>query len=134
MNASEKYNINSAGFYKMETGSLIQTGMENLLRSFPIKSLIIFIKVVILTLKIFAAGFFFAMLTASGWSEADNHLPFPIRDHCMTFINSTTLMVIGGSQGSGYIAQTFYFHHQLTASPNSVVLGPLLTEPRGEMR
>jgi hypothetical protein len=49
------------------------------------------------------------MLTEEGWESNIPSLPVTIYAHCMVTVNSTTVMVIGGSQDGQISGKTFYF-------------------------
>ncbi len=49
------------------------------------------------------------MLTEEGWKSNIPSIPVTIYSHCMVTVNSTTVMVIGGSQNYQFSAKTFYF-------------------------
>ena len=49
-------------------------------------------------------------LTEEGWRKNTPFLPVSIASHCMVQINSTTVMIIGGSQNQEYKANTFYLN------------------------
>ncbi len=49
------------------------------------------------------------MLTEEGWENNIPSLPVNIYSHCMVTVNSTTVMVIGGSQYDHFLGKTFYF-------------------------
>jgi hypothetical protein len=67
------------------------------------------------------------MLTEVGWRSNIPSLPVTITRHCMVTVNSTTVMVIGGSQnGQGYSGKTFYF----TFGEESWTEGPELKNKR----
>jgi hypothetical protein len=61
------------------------------------------------------------MLTEEGWENDAPFLPVSIASHCMVQINSTTVMIIGGSQNNqDYTANTFYLNikeHKWTEGP-----------------
>jgi hypothetical protein len=67
------------------------------------------------------------MLTEEGWESNIPSLPVTIYSHWMVTVNSTTVMVIGGSQnGPGYSGKTFYF----TFGEESWTEGPELKNKR----
>ncbi len=66
------------------------------------------------------------MLTEEGWESNIPSLPVAIADHCMVTVNSTTVMVIGGTQNNQYSAKTFYF----TLGEESWTEGPELKNKR----
>ena len=72
-----------------------------------------------------------ALLTPDGWSDSEVELPFGVISHCATFVNATTIIIIGGLKEGLDVDQTFFFH---LSSPNSVVPGPPLSHQRKEMR
>jgi hypothetical protein len=49
------------------------------------------------------------MLTEEGWESSILSLPVTIPAHCMVTVNSTTVMVIGGSQNGQISGKTFFF-------------------------
>ena len=51
------------------------------------------------------------VLSDGGWQDFSISLPVTIYAHCMVFVNSTTVMIIGGIQnGVGDSPNTFYFN------------------------
>ncbi len=67
------------------------------------------------------------MLTEEGWESNIPSLPVTINRHCMVTVNSTTVMVIGGSQNDQYWSgNTFYF----TFGEESWTEGPELKNKR----
>jgi N-acetylneuraminic acid mutarotase len=66
------------------------------------------------------------MLSEEGWESNIPSLPVTIYGHCMVTVNSTTVMVIGGSQDSQYSGKTFYF----TFGEESWTEGPELKNKR----
>jgi hypothetical protein len=67
------------------------------------------------------------MLTGQGWESKIPSLPINISFHCIVNVNSTTVMVIGGSQnGDQYSGKTFYF----TFGDKSWTEGPALKYKR----
>jgi hypothetical protein len=47
------------------------------------------------------------VLTANGWEKFSPSLPVTINMHCMVLLNSTTAMVVGGSQNNFISANTY---------------------------
>jgi hypothetical protein len=68
----------------------------------------------------------FEMLTQQGWEINIPSLPVTIYAHCMVAVNSTTVMVIGGSQNVQFSGKTFYF----TFGKESWTDGPALKYKR----
>ncbi len=66
------------------------------------------------------------MLTEEGWESNIPSLPVTIAAHCMVTVNSTTVMVIGGTQNNQYSGKTFYF----TVGEQSWTEGPELKNKR----
>jgi N-acetylneuraminic acid mutarotase len=66
------------------------------------------------------------MLTEEGFESNIPSLPVFIAGHCMVTVNSTTVMVIGGSQNGQYSGKTFYF----TFGEESWTEGPELKNKR----
>ncbi len=66
------------------------------------------------------------LLTENGWKSKVASLPFTIGAHCMVTINSTTVMVIGGTQNGQNSANTFY----LNIERQSWTEGPALKTTR----
>jgi hypothetical protein len=66
------------------------------------------------------------MLTEEGWESNIPSLPVTIYAHCMVTVNSTTVMVIGGSQNYQISGKTFYF----TFGEESWTEGPELKNKR----
>jgi hypothetical protein len=51
------------------------------------------------------------LLTRDGWKSILPDLPVKLSRHCMAFINSTTMIIIGGSQPNSYFSSnTFLFN------------------------
>jgi hypothetical protein len=50
------------------------------------------------------------VLTEQGWETLPQTLPVNISSHCSVLVNSTTVMVIGGSQNSQVSSNTFIFN------------------------
>jgi N-acetylneuraminic acid mutarotase len=65
-------------------------------------------------------------LTPDGWKTLPPFLPVNIHMHCSVFVNSTTLMVIGGIQNEVYSPLTYY----LNTDSNFWVSGPTLNIER----
>ncbi len=66
------------------------------------------------------------MLTEEGWESNIPSLPVTIAAHCMVTVNSTTVMVISGSQNRQWSRKTFYF----TFGEESWTEGPELKNKR----
>jgi N-acetylneuraminic acid mutarotase len=68
------------------------------------------------------------VLSEEGWEKNAPFLPVSIEGHCMVQINSTTVMIIGGSQNNSikYKANTFY----LNLKEHTWTEGPKLTNAR----
>ena len=71
-----------------------------------------------------------AQLTHEGWVESPIQLPVGLASHCMTFVNSTTLMIFGGYTDAGFSDSSYYFHFTSAPSQNSLVPGPPLLKAR----
>jgi hypothetical protein len=69
---------------------------------------------------------FAEMLTEEGWDSYIPSLPVIIAAHCIVTVNSTTVMVIGGSQNGQVSGKTFY----LTFGEESLTEGPELKNKR----
>ncbi len=67
------------------------------------------------------------MLTEGGWESRLPPLPFTIAHHCMLTVNSTTVIVIGGTQNDQISGRTFYF----TFGAETWTKGPELKFKRG---
>ena len=61
------------------------------------------------------------VLTSDGWETLTPSLPVIVYDHCSVLLNSTTVMVIGGHQGSPGLPQNAYIFnadtYEWTESP-----------------
>jgi N-acetylneuraminic acid mutarotase len=68
------------------------------------------------------------MLAEEGWERNIPSLPVTIAHHCMVTVNSTTVMVIGGSQNGQTSGKTFYF----TFGEESWTEGPQLKNKRSD--
>jgi hypothetical protein len=77
----------TAAITLLQDGSLLVTGGQN--SSFPHNSA--------------------EMLSKGGWENKIPSFPVTIDDHCMVNINSTTVMIIGGTQNGQRSGKTFYF-------------------------
>ena len=66
------------------------------------------------------------ILTEEGWESKIPPLPVTIVEHCMVTVNSTTVMVIGGTQNNRYSGKTFYFN----SGEESWTEGPELKKER----
>jgi hypothetical protein len=65
-------------------------------------------------------------LTPNGWKTLPQSLPVNIHLHCSVFVNSTTLIIIGGIQNEVYSPLTYY----LNTDSNFWVSGPTLNIER----
>jgi hypothetical protein len=66
------------------------------------------------------------MLTEEGWESNIPSLPVTIHRHCMVTVNSTTVMIISGTQNGQNSGKTFYF----TFGEESWTEGPELKNKR----
>jgi hypothetical protein len=64
---------------------------------------------------------FAEILTENGWEEFNPPLPVTMWQHCMVLLNSTTVMVAGGVQGSAVLANTY-----MISDDNKVTFDKLL--------
>ncbi len=62
------------------------------------------------------------------WKHQQN-LPFVVYEHCMVKINSSTLLSIGGQDGTKDISNTFFYNAQL----NKWTAGPFLRNSRSAL-
>ena len=49
-------------------------------------------------------------------------LPYPLRSHCLVKINMTTVLLLGGSNGTAYPRETWFYHTSGTKSKGPMML------------
>ncbi len=58
------------------------------------------------------------VLTPNGWKTLPQSLPINVDLHCSVYVNSTTMMIIGGYQSTRWLTNTYFFNindHILTS-------------------
>ena len=66
------------------------------------------------------------IFSEGSWKAIEPGMPFGVMDHCMLLMNSTTAMVIGGTQNTKYSNRTYFYHF----NANTWIRGPDLITGR----